>query len=55
VVADSSKFGHTSLALLCGLSDIDALVVDGGITDAWRERLAAAGVRLLVAGAENPA
>jgi DeoR family transcriptional regulator, fructose operon transcriptional repressor len=54
VVADSSKFGHTSLALLCGLSDVDVLVVDGGISDPWRERLAAAGVRLVVAGGENP-
>ena len=54
VVADSSKFGHTSLALLCGLSEVDLLVVDRGITDQWRERLVAAGVRLVVAGDENP-
>jgi DeoR/GlpR family transcriptional regulator of sugar metabolism len=54
VVADSSKFGHTSLALLCGLSEVDLLVVDRGITDPWRERLVAAGVRLIVAGDENP-
>lgn len=53
VVADSSKFGHTSLALLCGLSDVGTLVVDAEIPDAWRERLVAAGVRLMVAGGEN--
>jgi len=53
VVADSSKFGHTSLALLCGLSDVGTLVVDAAIPDAWRERLVAAGVRLIVAGGEN--
>ena len=33
VVADSSKFGHASLALLCGLSDVDVLVVDRAVTD----------------------
>ncbi|MHB0959599.1 MAG: DeoR/GlpR family DNA-binding transcription regulator [Pirellulaceae bacterium] len=53
VVADSSKFGHTSLALLCGLSDVDVVVVDRAVTDEWRERLVAAGVRLIVAGDEN--
>jgi DeoR/GlpR family transcriptional regulator of sugar metabolism len=53
VVADSSKFGHTSLALLCGLSDVDTVVVDRAISDEWRERLVAAGVRLVLAGDEN--
>lgn len=55
VVADSSKFGHTSLALLCGLSDVHTVVVDSGIADDWRERLTAAGVRLMVAEAAIPA
>ncbi|MFO7907737.1 MAG: DeoR/GlpR family DNA-binding transcription regulator [Planctomycetota bacterium] len=50
VVADSSKFGHSSLALLCGLSEIDTLVVDNGISAAWRCRVREAGVRLLSAG-----
>lgn len=49
VVADSSKFGHSSLALLCGLSDIDLLVVDDGISDPWRARIEAAGVNLVIA------
>ncbi len=53
VVADSSKFGHASLAQLCGLSDVDVLVVDRAVTDEWRERLAAAGVRVIVAGDEK--
>lgn len=50
VVADSSKFGHSSLALLCGLSEIDTLVVDRGISPAWQERMGQAGVRLFRAG-----
>lgn len=52
VVADSTKLGHTSLAHLCELKEIDALVTDQGIDDAWRERLAAAEVKLIVAEAE---
>ncbi|MFO0870768.1 MAG: DeoR/GlpR family DNA-binding transcription regulator [Pirellulales bacterium] len=50
VVADSTKFGRTSLARLCELGDIDVLVADAGLAPAWRERLQRAGVRVLVAG-----
>jgi DeoR family fructose operon transcriptional repressor len=49
IVADSTKFGHQSLAHLCGLGDIDTLVVDDGITPEWRERVAHSGVNLIVA------
>jgi DeoR/GlpR family transcriptional regulator of sugar metabolism len=50
VVADSTKFGHTSLAHLCGLGDIDSLVVDNDIAEDWRGKLTTAGVRLIIAG-----
>jgi len=53
VVADSSKFGHSSLALLCGLSQVDVLVVDDGLSDPWRQRLRQAGVRLLIGPGED--
>jgi DeoR/GlpR family transcriptional regulator of sugar metabolism len=53
VVADSSKFGHSSLALLCGLCDIDTLVVDAGLAGRWREQIRQAGVRLVIA--DDPA
>jgi DeoR family fructose operon transcriptional repressor len=49
VVADSTKFSHTSLAHLCNLTDIDVLVTDNELDATWRERLAAADVRLVVA------
>lgn len=49
IVADSTKFGHTSLAQSCRLDDIDMLVTDGEIAAEWRERLAAADVKLIVA------
>lgn len=50
VLADSSKFGRQSLALLCELGEIDRLVVDHEVTEDWRSRITAAGVEVLVAG-----
>ena len=50
VVADSSKFGHRSLTHLCELGAVENLVVDNGITQDWRSKVLAAGVKLLVAG-----
>jgi DeoR/GlpR family transcriptional regulator of sugar metabolism len=49
VVADSTKFGKTSLAHLCELGAVDRLVVDAQLDAAWRERLRAAGIETLVA------
>ncbi|NUQ63487.1 MAG: DeoR/GlpR transcriptional regulator [Pirellulales bacterium] len=49
VVADSSKFGHQSLTHLCELSAVEYLVVDSGIPENWRNKVLAAGVKLLVA------
>jgi DeoR/GlpR family transcriptional regulator of sugar metabolism len=49
VVADSTKFSHTSLAHLCNLADIDVLVTDDQLDATWRDRLAAADVKLIVA------
>jgi len=53
VVADSTKFGHTSLSQLCELKEIDTLVTDHEITEAWRERVAAADVNLIVGQASG--
>lgn len=49
VVADSTKFGKQSLALLSPLDAIDDLVVDHEIDDKWRSQLESSGVRLHVA------
>ncbi len=54
VLADSTKFGHRSLAWMAKLNDVDALIVDDGISQDWRSRLLAAGVRLLVASSARP-
>ena len=49
VVADSTKFGHQNLAFLCRLDEIDRIVVDPDINDAWRETVRTAGVELVIA------
>ncbi|MCE5268264.1 MAG: DeoR/GlpR family DNA-binding transcription regulator [Planctomycetaceae bacterium] len=51
VVADSTKLGHSSLTHLCPLGAVHHLVVDDGITEPWPTKLKAAGVDLIVAGA----
>jgi len=49
VVADSTKFGHQSLANLCSLDAVHCLVVDDEIEPKWTERLSDAGVNVLIA------
>ena len=49
-VVDSSKFGHQSLVHLCGLEVVKTLVVDNQISEDWRSKLLARGVKLTVAG-----
>ena len=53
VVADSSKFGHQSLAHLCPLAAITHLVTDSGASEAWRNTIQAAGVDIQVAAVEG--
>lgn len=54
VVADSSKFGHRSLMHLCPLDNVDCIVTDDGLSQEWRTKIDALGVRLIVAAvAEN--
>lgn len=53
VVADSSKFDRSSLALLCPLAEVDILVVDSEISKTWQHRLEDAGVKLVIAVATD--
>ncbi len=55
VVADSTKFGRTSIAFLCPLGDADCLVVDSGIGESWKHAIEAADVDLLIAPYEQAA
>ena len=53
VVADHTKIGRQNLAFLCELSEVDTLIVDGGLTPAQRDLLVQANVRLIIAGADG--
>jgi DeoR family transcriptional regulator, fructose operon transcriptional repressor len=50
VVADHTKIGRQALAFLCGLEEVDTLIVDAGLPAEGRELLKDRGVRVLVAG-----
>ena len=49
VIADSTKFNKSSLALLCELSMIDSIVVDGELEAEWINTLQQAGIKVHVA------
>ena len=49
VVADSTKLGRQSLALLSELQAVDRLVVDREITNDWQKKITEAGVELVIA------
>jgi DeoR/GlpR family transcriptional regulator of sugar metabolism len=49
VVADSTKFGRQSLVHVCPLGDVRHLVVDDQISQAWQDKVRAAGVDLILA------
>lgn len=53
VLADSSKFGRSSLAKLCDLNHVHTLVSDSELATQWRQLLEASGVHLLLAEAEK--
>lgn len=50
VLADHSKLGKSTLAHICPLKSISALVTDAGCSAEWRELLDENGVELLIAG-----
>lgn len=49
VVADSSKFGKSSLARLCNLNEVQTVVSDEGLPQQSRQELKQAGVKLVLA------
>ena len=46
IVADHTKFGRQELARLCGLNEVDRLVVDSGLPDEFRVLLETSGVTI---------
>ena len=53
VVADSTKFGRSSLALMCELEQLDSIVIDDGIETQWVEKLEAADVQVHIAATDK--
>lgn len=49
LVADSTKFGHQSIAKICDLSEIDHVVADSELEESWREKVKVAGLELSLA------
>jgi DeoR/GlpR family transcriptional regulator of sugar metabolism len=49
IAADHSKFDRLALARLCGLDQIQHMVVDPGLPDSYREILESAGVAIHLA------
>ena len=49
IVADSSKFGRSSLARLCEWSDVHTLVVDDELNEKWRKQVEESSVQLILA------
>ena len=53
IVADSSKFGHCSLARLCDWSEVHTLVADDKLNDQWRMRVDQSNVHLILASSAD--
>ena len=53
VVADSTKFGRQSLAHLCGLEEVQHIVVDDDVSSDWRRKISGADVKLHLASSDT--
>ena len=49
MLADSEKFGQQALSRLCGLEEIDTVVVDSKISRAQQKLVREAGCELIIA------
>jgi DeoR/GlpR family transcriptional regulator of sugar metabolism len=53
IVADSTKFGRSSLARMCEWNQVDTLVVDHELNDSWRDRIASLKTKLILASIDH--
>lgn len=53
IVADSSKFGRSSLARLCEWSDVHTLVADDELNEKWRKQVKESSVQLILASSAS--
>jgi DeoR/GlpR family transcriptional regulator of sugar metabolism len=55
IVADSTKFGRSSLARMCEWGQVDTLVVDQDLCNLWQERIATLDTKLILAALQDHA
>jgi DeoR/GlpR family transcriptional regulator of sugar metabolism len=53
IVADSTKFGRSSLARMCQWGQVDTLVVDQDLCPLWRDRIASLDTKLILASLQE--
>ena len=49
LLADSSKIGKCGFGRICGLEDVDTLIIDSGISASLKEKIEALGVEVIIA------
>lgn len=54
IVADSTKFGRSSLARMCEWDQVDTLVVDHHLSNSWQDRIATTKTKLILASLDHP-
>lgn len=54
IVADSTKFGRSSLARMCEWDQVDTLVVDHQLSNSWQDRIATTKTKLILASLDHP-
>ncbi len=52
LIIDSTKIGKTSFGVICGLSDIHAVITDSGISKEQQEQFRKEGIQLVIADEE---
>ena len=54
VLADSTKFGASAFARICGLAEVDTIITDADVDPAQLERVREQGIRVIVARRLSP-
>ena len=53
VLADSSKFGKRGFSRICGIEDVDHIITDRNIPDAYAKHITDMGIRLTIADVDS--
>ena len=53
VLADSSKFGKRGFSRICGIEDVDHIITDRNIPEAYAKHITDMGIRLTIADVDS--